>query len=94
MQAVRQNGNALRYVSNQTPEICIEAVRQNGNALRYVLNKIPEIYAQVRTIQIIKIPLILTPVWHHSPIKQISAQIKRSSLHCLLEENKEMNNAN
>ena len=34
--AVQENGNALRYVHNQTPEICLAAVQENGNALQYV----------------------------------------------------------
>ena len=30
MQAVKQNGNALSYVKEQTREICLEAIKQNG----------------------------------------------------------------
>ena len=33
--AVKQNGDALQYVKEQTEE-CLEAVRKNGCALRYV----------------------------------------------------------
>ena len=36
LEAVKQNGNALRYVKEQTEQICLEAVKQDGNALRYV----------------------------------------------------------
>ena len=36
MEAVKQDGNALRYVKDQTEAICLEAVKQNGYALRYV----------------------------------------------------------
>jgi len=36
LEAVKQNGWALRYVKEQTPEICLEAVKQNVYALRYV----------------------------------------------------------
>ena len=36
IEAGKQNGYALQYVSEQTPEICIEAVRQDGDSLRYV----------------------------------------------------------
>ena len=36
LEAVRQDGYALRYVNEQTEEICLEAVKQNGDALRYV----------------------------------------------------------
>ncbi|MEG1495608.1 MAG: hypothetical protein RR406_04865, partial [Bacilli bacterium] len=34
--AVQQNGDALRFVKEQTEAICLEAVKQNGYALRYV----------------------------------------------------------
>jgi len=36
LEAVKENGYALQYVINQTPEICLEAVKEDGNALRYV----------------------------------------------------------
>ena len=36
IEAVKQNGYALRYVKEQTEAICTEAVKQNGYALRYV----------------------------------------------------------
>ena len=36
LEAVKQNGFALQYVKEQTPEICLEAVKQNELALRYV----------------------------------------------------------
>ena len=41
--AVQQNGDALQYVQNQTPEICLAAVKENGNALLYVQTQTPEI---------------------------------------------------
>lgn len=34
--AVQQDGWALKYVQQQTPEICLAAVQQNGDALRFV----------------------------------------------------------
>ena len=40
---VKQNGDALRCVHNQTPEICLAAVKQFGYALRCVHNQTPEI---------------------------------------------------
>ena len=40
---VTRNGLALRYVQNQTPELCMAAVTQNGHALQYVQNQTPEI---------------------------------------------------
>ena len=37
--AVECNGYALRYVKEQTPEVCLKAVERNGCALRYVKEK-------------------------------------------------------
>lgn len=36
LEAVKQDGLALEYVKEQTPEICLESVKQNGLALEYV----------------------------------------------------------
>ena len=36
LEAVKQDGNALVFVHNQTPEICLEAVKQNKGALEFV----------------------------------------------------------
>lgn len=36
MEAVKQDGLALSYVINQTPEICLAAVRQDENAFRLI----------------------------------------------------------
>lgn len=36
LEAVKQNGYALQYVSEQTRELCLEAVKQDGIALQYV----------------------------------------------------------
>ena len=41
LQAVKQNGFALKCVINQTPEMCLEAVKQNGLALKRVKNQTP-----------------------------------------------------
>jgi hypothetical protein len=43
IEAVKRNGGSLRYVKEQTPEICIEAVKRNGDSLRYVKEQTPEI---------------------------------------------------
>ena len=43
LEAVRQKGDALQYVQNQTEEICLEAVRQNSYALQWVQNQTEEI---------------------------------------------------
>ena len=37
LEAVKQNGYALRYVKDQTEAICLEAVKNDGDALQYVL---------------------------------------------------------
>ena len=42
--AVTQNGWLVRYVKEQTPEICLAAVKQNGWTLEYVKKQTPEIY--------------------------------------------------
>ena len=36
LEAVKQDGYALKYVKDQTPEICLEAVKKYGGALQYV----------------------------------------------------------
>jgi len=36
LKAVKENGWALQYVKNQTPEICLAAVKEDADALRYV----------------------------------------------------------
>jgi hypothetical protein len=38
-----RSGEALRYVKNQTPELCLEALRQDGYSIRYVKNQTPEL---------------------------------------------------
>jgi len=40
---VKQNGLALEFVKNQTPEICLAAVKQNGLALEFVKNQTRDI---------------------------------------------------
>ena len=36
LEAVKNDGYALRYVKEQTENICLEAVKQNWYALQYV----------------------------------------------------------
>jgi len=43
LEAVKQNGYALKYVKNQTKKICLEAVKQNGLALKFIKNQTDEI---------------------------------------------------
>lgn len=40
---VRQNGLNLKYIINQTDEICELAVQRNGSALEYVINQTDKI---------------------------------------------------
>jgi len=39
LSAVKQNGYALRYVTDQTEAICLEAVKQDGYTLQFVANQ-------------------------------------------------------
>ena len=43
LEAVKQDCWALKYVKNQTPELCMVAVKQNGWALNYVKDQTPEL---------------------------------------------------
>ena len=43
LEAVKQNGYALQYVTKQTEEMALEAVKQNGDALQYVTKQTEEI---------------------------------------------------
>jgi hypothetical protein len=43
LDAVKQDGHALRYVQTQTEEICLAAVKQNVYALQYVQTQTEEI---------------------------------------------------
>ena len=43
LEAVKQDGNALRFVKEQTPEMCLEAVKIDGQALRFVKEQTHEI---------------------------------------------------
>ena len=40
---VKQNGNVLYYIKEQTPELCLAAVQQYGLALKYVIEQTPEL---------------------------------------------------
>lgn len=43
LKAVSQNGICLKYIDDQTHELCMTAVKKNGMALRYVKNKTEDI---------------------------------------------------
>ena len=43
LEAVKQDGNMLRYVKNQTKDICLKAVKQDGLALQFVKTPTKEI---------------------------------------------------
>ena len=36
LKAVERNGDALRYVKDQTESVCLKAVESDGDALQYV----------------------------------------------------------
>jgi len=36
LEKVQKDGTAIKYIKNQTHEICLAAVKQDGLALRYV----------------------------------------------------------
>jgi hypothetical protein len=40
LEAVKQDGDSLRYVKEQTEAVCLEAVKQNGDSLQYVDKKV------------------------------------------------------
>ena len=40
LEAVKHNGDALRYVKEQSEAVCIEAVKNYGGALQYVDKRI------------------------------------------------------
>lgn len=50
LEAVKQNGDALRYVNNQTDEICLEAIKQNKDALQYV--KLPSAFEKITGLKL------------------------------------------
>ena len=39
LEMVKKDGYDLRYVKNQTEQVCLAAVKQNGWALQYVKNQ-------------------------------------------------------
>lgn len=45
LREVKRNGLLLRWVKEQTPEICMAAVKQNGNALQWVKEQTLELCA-------------------------------------------------
>ena len=43
LEMVKQDGYALQFVKEQTPELCMAAVQQNGWALQFVEEQTPEV---------------------------------------------------
>ena len=43
LEMVKRNGMALRFVKDQTPEICLAAVKDYGLVLEYVKNQTTDI---------------------------------------------------
>ena len=50
LEAVNQNGLALKHVKNQTPDICLAAVMQCESALSYVIMQTPDICIAAVTV--------------------------------------------
>jgi hypothetical protein len=46
LEAVKDNGFALRFVINQTPELCLEAVKSDGYSLQFVKEQTQEMCLQ------------------------------------------------
>ncbi|PBF93492.1 DUF4116 domain-containing protein [Clostridioides difficile] len=46
-EAVEENGLSLRFIENQTEELCIDAIRENPDAFKYVKNRTPKICMEV-----------------------------------------------
>jgi hypothetical protein len=57
LQAVKENGRALKYVINQTDAICITAVKHDFRALEYVYEQTEEICraAQNKKMQVYRL---------------------------------------
>ncbi len=43
LEVVKINGHMLKYIREQTQDICLAAVRENGDALKYVREQTQEI---------------------------------------------------
>ena len=55
MEAVKQSGMALKYVHDQTPEICVEAVKKDKEAIKYVdINIFEEEFVEIEGKKITK----------------------------------------
>ena len=48
--AVKQNGWAIRYIDNPSPEVQLAAVKENANAIRRIKNPTPEAIALDRKL--------------------------------------------
>jgi hypothetical protein len=55
---VKKNGEYLKYINNQTPQICFAAINQNINALKYVNKDCDEILRGSLILFILKKNLI------------------------------------
>ena len=48
---MEENGNALKYVKNQTEAICLAAVENNSSALRFVKNQTEALHYDLSKIK-------------------------------------------
>src|SRR6056297_3658011 len=42
LETVKQNGRAIKYIKDPTPEMCLEAVKENGWAIKCIKDPTPE----------------------------------------------------
>lgn len=49
MEAVKQNGQAIKYILNPDLDIQLEVVKQNGFAIRFILN--PDLNIQLKAVK-------------------------------------------
>ena len=47
LEAVKQNGYAIKYIENPTEEVQLAAVKQNGNAIRFIENPYESVIKEV-----------------------------------------------
>ena len=78
MEAVKEDGWAIRYIKNPTVEVQMAAVKQDGRAIEFIKNPTPEMQMEVvkqdgSAIQHIKNP---TPEMQMEAVKQDGSAIK------------------
>ena len=59
MEAILQDGDNIKYIENQTPELCMIAVQTDGWAIEHVQNQTPELCMAAVQCQAIAIEYVL-----------------------------------